>query len=136
MKAHYEIHSEKRLIFMRFTGAFTLAELTDVVKRLWADELYSRAYNGVIDATDSNAAVSRADFQALVEFVSAHKSTSEGRWAAVATSPLATACGMIYKRVMAKRHTFEVFSTLEAAGAFMGVDLEGEAFFASRPVKK
>ncbi len=129
MKCHYEIYPEKRLIFMRYEGAFTLAELTEIAKRLWADKRYSRAYHGVIDLTDVGVKVGREDFQALVELVSESKHTSEGRWAAVATSPLATACGMIYKRALAKRHTFEVFSTFEAAGSFVGVDLKEQPFF-------
>lgn len=130
MNCHYEIYPEKRLIFMRYAGQFTLAELTGSARKLWADKLYSKSYNGVIDLTDSRVWVGREDFQALVGFVAAHKHTSEGRWAAVATSPLATACGMIYKRAITKRHAFEVFSTFGAAGAFVGIDLEEKPFFA------
>lgn len=129
MNCHYEIYPEKRLIFMRYTGVFTLAELTDVARKLWTDKRYSKSYNGIIDLTDSRVSVGREDFQALIEFVVGHKHTSEGRWAAVATSPLATACGMIYKRAITKRHAFEVFSTFEAAGAFVGIDLEEKPFF-------
>jgi hypothetical protein len=129
MNVDYEIHPEKCLIFMRFTGAFTLADLKEAVQRLWTDTRYSRSYNGVVDLTDSNVKVARGDFQALVAFVVGQKETSEGRWAAVATSPLATACGLIYKRAISKRHTFEVFSTFEAAEAFMGVDLKEKPFF-------
>lgn len=129
MNCHYEIYPERRLILMRYAGAFTLTQLTDIARKLWADKRYSKSYNGIIDLTDSGVKVAREDFQALVEFVAGNKHTSEGRWAAVATSPLATACGMIYKRAVAKRHSFEVFSTFEAAGAFVGIDLGEEPFF-------
>ena len=37
---------------------------------------------------------------------------------------LGSACGMLYKRMLADRHTFEVFSTFHTAGAFVGVELE------------
>lgn len=135
MNCHYEIYPEKRLIYMRYAGAFTLAELMDISRRLWSDKRYSKAYSGIVDLTDSKVSVGREDFQSLVEFVVGHKDTSEGRWAAVATSPLATACGMIYKRAIIKRHPFEVFSTFEAAGAFVGIDLGEKPFFGPAQAK-
>lgn len=126
MRFAYEIYPEKKLIVARYAGVWTLADLTAMAQRLWSDARYSRHYNGVIDLTDSKVGVTRGDFQALMEFIGGHKDTSEGRWAAVATSPLATACGLLYKRSLARRHGFEVFSTIEAAGAFVGVELSGE----------
>ena len=51
------------------------------------------------------------------------------RWAAVAASPLATACGLIYRRALSSRHAFDVFSTREAACEFVGFQLgAGELF--------
>lgn len=125
MKFDYNILPQHRLIVTRFAGAFTLEDLTGIARRLWADPRYTRGYNGLADLTDMNLAVGRGDFRALVDFVRGQKDTSEGRWAAVTNSPLATACGLIYQRAMAARHPFEVYSTFEAAGAFVGVDLRG-----------
>lgn len=122
MKFEYEIYPEKQLIVARYAGAWTLHELEAVAERLWSDQRYVRSYNGVVDLTDTTLSVGREDFRTLMEFLRGHKLTSEGRWAAVASSPLATACGLLYKRMLATRHTFEVFSTFEAAGAFVGVD--------------
>ncbi|MCX6955719.1 MAG: hypothetical protein NTV51_26545 [Verrucomicrobia bacterium] len=133
MKFDYEIYPEQKLILTRFSGAFTLEDLTGVAQRLWSDPRYSRSYGGVVDLTDTSVAVGRADFRALVDFVRRHKETSTGRWAAVAGSPLATACAIIYQRALAGRHTFEVFSTFEAAGQFLGVDLaETQAWAAAK----
>lgn len=123
MKFDYKIYPEHTFIVLRLVGAFTLEELTKGVERLWSDPRYSRSYHGVIDLTDGTLAVGRLEFRALVDFVRGHKDTSTGRWAAVAGSPLAVACGMIYQRAVAGRHSFEVFSTFEAAGSFVGVDL-------------
>jgi hypothetical protein len=69
-------------------------------------------------------AVEIADFRALIDFVRGHARVSRGRWAAVAATPVATACGLVYKRAMAPGQTFEVFSTPEAACAFLGVRSE------------
>ncbi len=76
----------------------------------------------MVDLTDANLGVSRADLLALVEFVRGHEQTSQGRWAAITSSPFATACGLIYQRALARRHAFEVFTTQEAAAWFLGVD--------------
>lgn len=124
MKFDYGIYPEKQLIVTRYGGAWTLRDLQAMAEQLWSDARYVRSYNGVVDLTDMTLSVGQGDFRALLEFLRGHKNFSEGRWAAVAGSPLATACGLLYKRALATRHTFEVFSTFEAAGAFVGVDLE------------
>lgn len=124
MKFDYKIYPDHSLIILRLTGAFTLEDLMTGARRLWADERYSRHYNGLIDLTDGTLTVGGGDFRALVEFVRGHKDTSTGRWAAVASTPFATAYGFLYQRALAGRHTFQVFSTFEAAGSFLGVDLQ------------
>lgn len=122
MHFEYEIYPAERIIVTRYTGKFTLADLTTMSRRLWSDARYSRAYDGIVDLTDSSLGVARADLQAIIEFVRGSSEASEGRWAAIANSPFATACGMIYQRGLVGKHSFEVFSTLEAAGWFLGVD--------------
>lgn len=118
----YEIYPEERIIVTRFAGRFTFADLSALSLRLWSDARYSRSYDGIVDLTDSTLGVARMDLQALIEFVRGHEKTSEGRWAAVTDSPIAAACSLIYQRGIMGRHTFEVFSTVEAAGWFLGVD--------------
>lgn len=122
MHFEYEIHPEERLIVTRYTGKFTLADLKAMSQRLWADARYSRSYDGVVDLTDLSLGVARADLQAMIEFVRGNEQASEGRWAAIASSPFATACSLIWQRGLVQRHSFEVFSTVEAAGSFLGVD--------------
>jgi hypothetical protein len=123
MTFDYEIYPEARIIVLRYAGQFTLGALKVFAQRLWADARYSRSFDGLVDLTDARLGVAREDFLALVEFVRGHEQTSLGRWAAITTSPLATACGLIYQRALARRHAFEVFATTEAAAWFLGVDL-------------
>lgn len=123
MEFTYDIFPAERLIVARYAGRFTFAELVATAERMWADPRYSRSFDGAVDLTDSAVGVGMDDFRALVNFLRDHKNTSQGRWAAVATSPLATACSLIYSRALASRHTFEVFATFPGASSFLGFDL-------------
>lgn len=124
MKFAYDIFPEDRAIALRYAGKFTLAELLAAAGQLLGDERYSPEYDGLADLTQLAVGVEVGDFRALIEFVQGHARVSRGRWAAVASTPLATACGLVYKQAMAPRQTFEVFSTPEAACAFLGLRRE------------
>jgi hypothetical protein len=119
----YEIHPDRRVILQRFTGQFSLADLLAAVRRLWADPMYSRNYDGLVDLSETSMGISMADLRALIGFLRQSPETSTGRWGAVVSSPLTTACAMIYRRAAAPRHQFEVFSSWSAACAFLGQEL-------------
>jgi len=123
MKFSYEIFPDQRTIVARYIGAFTLSELVTSAKTLWSDPRYSRKYDGLVDISDSSVNVAMSDFRSLLEFIRGHGSTSEGRWAAVASTPFATACGFMYQRAMVGRHTLEVFSHWETACEFLDVEV-------------
>ena len=91
--------------------------------RLWADPLYSKNYDGIVDLSATTVGISMEDLRALIGFLQENDQMSTGRWGAVVSSPLTTACAMIYQRALAPRHEFEVFATWEAACGFLGVAL-------------
>jgi len=123
MTFHYDIHPEQRTIHLRYTGVFTLQDLTAAATLLWSDPRYSQAFDGIVDLTDGSLRVAQSDLRALIAFVLDHKCTSKGRWAAVTSSPFGVACALLYKHALSRRHMFEVFSTWEAACAFLEVKL-------------
>lgn len=120
MHFSYEIHPDRRVIVQRFAGQFSLADLLAAVRRLWADPLYSKSYDGIVDLSETSMGISMEDLRALIGFLQQRPETSTGRWGAVASSPLTTACAMIYRRAAAPRHQFEVFSSWAAACDFLG----------------
>lgn len=136
MEFNYDIFPAERVITTRYAGRFTFANLMDTAEQLWADPRYSPHFDGVVDLTDTTLGVGMDDFRALVNFVRDHKKTSEGRWAAIAISPLPTACGLIYSRALAARHTFEVFATFAGASSFLGLDLGSGPLLPGRPAPK
>ena len=121
MKFSYAIDPERRLIHLRYAGRFNLTRLRESVERLWADPQYHRDYSGFIDLSDGAVSVAIADLHALLDFMRDKPQVTRGRWAAVAVSPFATACGLLYQRAFSRKHTFEVFSSHEAAWQFLGL---------------
>jgi hypothetical protein len=119
----YEIRPAQRLILQRFRGKPSLADVLAATRRLWADPLYSKSYDGIADFSGASVGLSMDDLRALISFLRQHDQTTVGRWGVVASSPLATACAMIYRRALAPRHEFEVFSSWDAACDFLGVAL-------------
>ena len=126
MKFCYKIFPERRAIVARYAGALTLSELVASAETMWADPSYSRKFDGIADISDASLGVAMSDFRALLGFLRDHHRTSQGRWAAVATTPFATACGMMYRGALFGRHTLEIFSTWEAACNFINGDLPSD----------
>ena len=122
MKFSYAIDPERHLIFLRYTGHFTLAGLLAGTRRLWADPAYSRSYAGLIDLSDESLSVAIGDFHSLLDYLRDQPAISQGRWAAVTSSPFATACGLLYQKAISPRHPFEVFSSFEAAANFLRIE--------------
>lgn len=122
MKFSFEILPERRAIFARYEGKFSLEDLLATTRQLWADPRYSPAYDGLVDISDGSFSVAMSDLRMLMAFLVSEPTTSRGRWAAVATTPMAIACGMLYRTVMKQRHAFAVFSTWEAACEFLMFD--------------
>jgi hypothetical protein len=117
MSFDFEIFSARRLILARYRGGITLGELRQSAERMWSDSQYSRDYDGIVDLSDETLQISIDDFRGLVGFLAAQDRVSRGRWAAVASSPIATAYGLLYQRAASPRHSFSVHSTWEAACA-------------------
>jgi hypothetical protein len=129
MRFRYQIYPSSRAIVARFTGTWTLGELIKAIHELWSHPDYSPAFDGIVDLTARDVSVDIRELRPVLDFVRDNPRTSTGRWAAVADSPLATACGLIYRRALCSRHAFDVFSTREAACEFVGFQLgAGELF--------
>ena len=126
MNFTYSIHPEKRAILLRYAGDFTLSELIDCSRKLWDDPAYSDEYDGIVDLSAGTLGLGIGDFRVFIDFMKSEPRVSRGRWAAVTTSPFVTACGLLYQQALASRHTFEVFSTWNAACAFLHQDMEPE----------
>lgn len=122
MKFSYTIDPAKRIVFQRYEGPCTVAHLLACIRRVWSDPAYSRSYSCYVDLTAAKPQAALEDLNRLIEFLRAQPHASEGRCAAITHSPVLTACGVLYQKAMADRHAFAVFSSPEAALAFLQFD--------------
>jgi len=118
----YTIDSGRRFIFQVYAGHFTVSEIIDCIQRLWADPLYSKTHNGIVDITKMSAGAVIDDLRPLIAFLKSSPHTSASRWAVITASPLATAGSLIYKSAMSGQHSFEIFSTWESACDYLQID--------------
>jgi len=131
MKFTYAIHPEHRVIFQRYEGRFTTSDLITATRQMWADPAYRRDYNGIADISDASFGLDIHDFGTFISFLAGREERSVGRWAVIALSPLATACGFIYKKAVGAQHKFDVFSSWDAACDFVNLPHIPETLFPS-----
>lgn len=123
MNYGHVIIPKTRIIYQVFEGTFSLDHLVACTRRLWADPAYSRTYNGITDVSRMTPGATLENLQGLTAFLKNEPRLSQGRWAVITSTPMATAGAMLYKREMAAHHPFGVFSTWESACAFLQLDL-------------
>ncbi|CAM3006037.1 hypothetical protein [Rariglobus hedericola] len=123
MNYGYMIDSDRKVIFQAFEGRFSLTQIIACVRRLWNDPAYSKTYPGIVDISRMTPSAGLDDLNGLVDFLKSETQTSTSRWAVITSSPAATAGSMVYKRIMAGRHVFEVFSTWESACEFLQLEI-------------
>jgi hypothetical protein len=119
MKFGYTIDTERKIIFLRFSGPFDLNGFFAGIERLWADPDYRREYEGVADISAVENTYTLGDLHRVISFLKADPRTNTSRWAVITASPLAVAIAYVYKKAMASVHKLEVFSTWEAASAYV-----------------
>lgn len=124
MKFRYIIDPQRQVICQAFEGDFTAQQLIACIERLWADPDYHRSFGGIVDLTAMDAGAIILELPALMKFLKGNPRLSQGRWAAIATTPMATAASLLYRHDIAPEQTFGVFSTWEGACDFLQVDIE------------
>jgi hypothetical protein len=134
MKFSYSIHPDRKLNVLRFSGAITIADITRSTEQLWADPLYDRTYNGIVNlqgVTTPRAGLE--DIKALLAFYR-HDKTSVGWWTAIFSEPKPTALALIFKAALTGPFRLEIVSTWEAACRFLEMDVP--ASFADAPAPR
>jgi hypothetical protein len=119
----YAIYPERQLIVQRYAGPLRAADFLVAAEEVWADPRYVPTYDGLADLTGLRLAVSPAETRHLAEYFSNHPRLTRGRWAAIVAHPVAAALAYLYQQLARPRHRLEVFSTWEAACAYLGAEL-------------
>lgn len=116
------IESGIGLVATRLTGDVTYEDLIRWYEEIERDERFSKEFNGVSDMRRANMKLARGDMARLSDYVTERRLIS-GRWAILVEDAKVTALSMIYGRNADDVHELEVFSSEEAASAYLGVDI-------------
>jgi len=116
-----EIYPEQSLVVAVFSGLVTIEEIKQANIETAKDPKFKKNFDGVTDFRFAKA--SFTDQQLLQFRESALKSDfTRGIWCILASRPLETAMSLIFANKVQKNH-IKVFSTVEAASAFLNRDL-------------
>lgn len=117
------IHPTQRLAVIRFSGPVDTEQAAECIRRFAGLPDYDPGLNGVVDLRGALVTVSAEQAKGLAR-QSLERELSMGKWAFLAETPMNTALALLYADVLAKRHESRIFSTVEAAADYLGVDIE------------
>ena len=120
---HYTIDNNNKLVTAKMVGEVSFKELLDWHFELAAREEYHPAYSGIADMRAANMQVSMENLQELVE-INRENNLVSGRWVCLVDTPMETALAMLYKSEKSDSHPMEVYSSTDAASAYLQHDVE------------
>jgi len=124
MAFQYCILPEQSLIFARFAGSASISDLTAIASIICSDPAYVRSFDGLLDLTDLEVSIPVSDISELVSFTETSRKHGYGRWAILASTPIATAYTMIYRQRVTPALPVTLFSTYEAAARYLGKPID------------
>ncbi|MFA7344451.1 MAG: hypothetical protein WC003_09115 [Terrimicrobiaceae bacterium] len=123
MSASYLILPEKKLIIGRFVGPTGLEDILKLLKKIWSDPLFDRAFHLLVDFTRAALKIGMGEVTALCHSMMAVADGVMGYAAIIASGPAGTALAMLISKGISLITPSSVFSTWDAAVDFLGVDL-------------
>jgi len=117
----YRIHIdlERKRITLRLDGLVDEAALRDAIRATWAHADYDSTFDGLLDLRHAVIRIAASDVYGLVTMIRGSEQHLRGRFAFVSTHPFATAMSMLYEYRSHAERQVAVFSSLEAAEAWM-----------------
>lgn len=127
MTFDYVILPEQRCIAVRYSGTLNMEGLISSTRKLWADPLYDKTYNGLGDLTRAIPDGNVETVAPLVDFFRNGR-TSTGRWAVILANPKFTALTLLFRSTSHSRPWIEIFASWESACSFLATDIPVSIF--------
>ena len=124
MKLTYYLSKPDRLILERLEGKIDIEATFAAFQQLWKDPAYDRSFDVLMDIQEIDLQFGREEITSLVQFFSSMEEAAKGKIVAVIDAPIETAIGMMYQMKMGSEDALKIFTTLEDAFAFLGIDME------------
>ncbi|HAV12670.1 MAG TPA: hypothetical protein DCX06_04110 [Opitutae bacterium] len=119
MKFEYQIIKEHQLIIEVVSGQITLEGLADKTCALFADPDYDASYVGLADYRHASPQITRTELYGFAKFLNENDLFGQSKWAIIADNPMVVALTQIFQQRMLDTDLIGVFSTTEAAAAFL-----------------
>ncbi len=123
---NYKIIPEKKLIIEAFKGDITLDFFKKSMLKEFNDPEYIKLRLGVCDLRQANLILSDKEVKELFKFALEKDQNLSIKWATLTNGPYETAMAMIYELEAEKLYGYQIFSTLEAASEYLGINISEE----------
>ncbi len=124
MAASYLILTEKHLVVGRFTGPTDAEDIRCLMRQVFSDPLFNRKFCLLMDFTRAVLRIGIAEVSLLCDFIFSAAKGFIGSTAILTSGTVGTALAMLLSKGLGVFVQSAVFSTLDAALDFLGVDLE------------
>lgn len=101
------------------TGEITIDEMIEESEEFFADPMFDKSYNGVMDLRRATTRVSKLDFFKYSQYLDRSGNMEFARWAVITNSPLVVALSQIHQRISKLGSHVGVFGTVERASIFI-----------------
>lgn len=120
MQYTYQIIPEHRLVIEVVTGEVTLEELIRKTEVIFTNAAYQPGYIAMMDFRQAVSRMSKVELYGYTNLVSKTEFFGISKCAIITNNPGLVALSQIFKQRMPNQETFETFSTIKAAAAFVG----------------
>lgn len=122
----YKIFEDKKLIIEVFNGDISLDFFKQSMLKEFCDPAYKNLNLGICDLRKANLILSDKEVKELFSFALNHDQNLTIRWATLTNGPYETAMAMIYELQAVEHYGYKIFSTLEAASEYLGINITEE----------
>ena len=120
----YELQDALNLVIATFERQVSAQDILDFFKGIEQDPKYRPSMNGLADMRGATIDLAAEEVRDLAQYA-AEGAFKQGKWALLVTDPKATAFAMLYRQGVGESYPVQVFSSVEGAAAYLGVELSG-----------
>jgi hypothetical protein len=122
----YKIYVDKKLIIESFTGNIDFVFFKESMLKDFKDPNYINLKFGVCDLRNANLKLTNTEIKDAFDFALQYDNNKAIRWATLTKGPNETAMAMIYELQAEKHYGYKIFSTLEGASNYLGINITEE----------
>lgn len=122
MEQAVNFYKEFGLVVEAVSGTISTEALEAKLWKLFSHPDYNSCDRVLCDMREADSGIDRARFRAFAKRIEESEEMSETRWAVVTKDPMLTAFSLVLKGYVERGGRFRVFSTLEAAAAYLGME--------------